>query len=149
MTLQEMGFPDAFSNSTAVHWHWVRKGEYFQKPDIYLSSANALSENGEIVNIDGTGNRVSATLFGPKRCIFVCGINKLCPDLESAVERARHVAAPLNAKRLGVQTPCAVDGKCHDCKSPARICRAMTIHMGPPLGMERCEIVLIGEPLGY
>ena len=149
MTLQEMGFPDAFSNSTAVHWHWVRKGEYFQKPDIYLSSANALSENGEVVNIDGTGNRVSATLFGPKRCIFVCGINKLCPDLESAVERARHVAAPLNAKRLGAQTPCAVDGKCHDCKGPARICRAMTIHMGPPLGMERCEIVLIGEPLGY
>ena len=149
ITLKELGFPEAFSNSTAVHWHWVRKGEFFQKPDIYLSSANALSETGEIVNIDGTGNRVSATLFGPKRCIFVCGVNKLCPDLESAVERARNIAAPLNAKRLGVKTPCAVDGKCHDCKSPERICRAMAIHMGSPLGMEKCEIVLIGEPLGY
>ena len=92
---------------------------------------------------------MSATLFGPKRCIFVCGVNKLCPDLESAVERVRNVAAPLNAKRLGVKTPCAVDGKCHDCKSPDRICRAMVVHMGPPLGMEKCEIVLIGEPLGY
>ena len=149
MTLQALGFPDAFRYGTAVHWHWVRKGEYFQKPDIYLSSANALSETGEIVNIDGTGNRVSATLFGPKQCIFVCGVNKLCPDLASAVERARNVAAPLNAKRLGAKTPCAADGKCHDCKSPARICRAMAIHMGPTLGMEKCEVVLIGEALGY
>ena len=149
MTLKELGFPEAFANSTAVHWHWVRPGEYFQTPDIYLSSANALSENGEIVNIDGTGNRVSATLYGPKRCIFVCGVNKLRPDLESAVERARGVAAPLNAKRLSVSTPCVMDGKCHDCKSPERICRAMVIHMGPPSGMEKCEIVLIGEPLGY
>ena len=149
MTLKALGFPEAFRYGTAVHWHWVRKGEYFQKPDIYLSSANALSETGEIVNIDGTGNRVSATLFGPKRCIFVCGVNKLCPDLQSAVDRARNIAAPRNAQRLGVRTPCAVDGKCHDCKSPNRICRAMVVHMGPPLGMEKCEIVLIGEPLGY
>ena len=123
--------------------------ENSRKADVYLSSANALSETGEIVNIDGTGNRVSATLFGPKRCIFVCGINKLCPDLQSAVDRARNIAAPRNAQRLGVRTPCAVDGKCHDCKSPDRICRAMVIHMGPPLGMEKCEIVLIGESLGY
>ena len=79
----------------------------------------------------------------------MCGVNKLCPDLASAVERARNVAAPLNAKRLGAKTPCAADGKCHDCKSPARICRAMAIHMGPPLGMEKCEVVLIGEALGY
>ncbi|MGO5030073.1 HAD-IA family hydrolase [Candidatus Agathobaculum pullicola] len=149
MTLKELGFPEAFSNSTAVHWHWVRAGEFFQTPDIYLSSANALSENGEVVNIDGTCNRIAGTLFGPKRCIFVCGINKLCPDLESAIDRARNIAAPLNAQRLEKKTPCAVDGKCHDCQSPDRICRAMTIHMGPPQSMERCEIVLIGQPLGY
>ena len=149
MTLQQLGFPNAFSNSTAVHWHWVKSGEFFQTPDIYLSSANALSESGEVVNIDGACNRVSGTLFGPKRCIFVCGINKLCPDLASAIDRARNVAAPMNAKRLEKETPCAVDGKCHDCRSPGRICRAMVIHMGPPQRMERCEIVLIGEPLGY
>lgn len=149
MTLQELGLPEAFSHSTAVHWHWVRQGEYFQKPDIYLTSANALSETGELVNIDGAGNRISATLFGPKRCIFVCGINKLCPDLEHAVERARQIAAPRNAKRLGAATPCAVDGRCHDCKSPGRICRALTIHMGPTVSLEKCELVLIGQPLGY
>ncbi|MFR3787925.1 HAD-IIIA family hydrolase [Agathobaculum desmolans] len=149
MTLKELGFPEAFSHSTAVHWHWIKQGEFFQTPDIYLSSANALSETGEIVNIDGKCNRVAGTLFGPKRCIFVCGVNKLCPDLESAIERARNIAAPRNAQRLGAKTPCAVDGKCHDCQSPDRLCRAMVIHMGPPNGMEKCELVLIGESLGY
>lgn len=118
MTFQEMGFPEAFADSTEVHWHWVTKGEYYQTPDIYLTSANALSESGEAVNIDGTCNRVAGTLYGPKQCMFVCGINKLCPDLASAVERARNVAAPKNAQRLGTRTPCAADGKCHDCKSP-------------------------------
>lgn len=149
MTFQEMGFPEAFADSTEVHWHWVTKGEYYQTPDIYLTSANALSESGEAVNIDGTCNRVAGTLYGPKQCMFVCGINKLCPDLASAVERARNVAAPKNAQRLGTRTPCAADGKCHDCKSPARICRALVVHMGAPKGFEKCEIVLVGESLGY
>ena len=149
MTFKEMGFPEAFADSTEVHWHWVTKGEYYQTPDIYLTSANALSESGEAVNIDGTCNRVAGTLYGPKQCMFVCGINKLCPDLASAVERARNVAAPKNAQRLGTRTPCAVDGKCHDCKSPARICRALVVHMGAPKGFEKCEIVLVGESLGY
>ena len=149
MTFKEMGFPEAFADSTEVHWHWVSEGEYFQTPDVYLTSANALSEDGEIVNIDGKCNRVAGTLFGPKQCMFVCGVNKLCPDLASAVERARNVAAPKNAQRLGKRTPCAADGKCHDCKSPARICRALVIHMGVPSGFEKCEVVLVGEELGY
>lgn len=149
MTMKELGFPENFADSTECHWHWIDKGVYCQTPDIYLSSANALSETGEIVNIDGKCNRVAATLFGPKRCIFVCGVNKLRPDLQSAIERARNIAAPLNAKRLNKKTPCAFDGKCHDCKSPERICRAMVIHMGVPSGFESCEVVLIGEKLGY
>ncbi len=149
MTLKELGFPEAFDDSTEAHWHWTTPGEYFQTPDIYLTSANALSETGEVVNIDGTGNRVAGTLFGPKHCVFVCGINKLCPCLENAVARARNIAAPLNAKRIQTKTPCAVDGKCHDCQSPDRICRAMVIHMGPPRAMGKCEIVLIGEGLGF
>ena len=140
MTLKELGFPEAFAGNTAVHWHWLKPGEFFQTPDIYLCSANGLSENGEIVNIVGTCNRVAGTLFGPKRCIFVCGINKLCPDLESAIDRAKNVAAPLNAKRLsGKDDPEIVE----------KLCRAMVIHMGPPTKMEKCEVVLIGEPLGY
>lgn len=149
MTMKELGFPENFADSTECHWHWIDKGVYCQTPDIYLSSANALSETGEIVNIDGKCNRVAATLFGPKRCIFVCGVNKLRPDLQSAIERARNIAAPLNAKRLNKKTPCAFDGKCHDCKSPERICRAMVIHMGVPSGFESCEVVLIGEKLGF
>ncbi len=149
MTMKELGFPENFADSTECHWHWIDKGVYCQTPDIYLSSTNAMSETGEIVNIDGKCNRVAATLFGPKRCIFVCGVNKLRPNLQSAVERARNIAAPLNAKRLNRRTPCAVDGKCHDCKSPERICRAMVIHMGVPSGFESCEVVLIGEKLGY
>ena len=144
-----LGFPENFADSTDVHWHWIDKGVYCQTPDVYLSSANGLSETGEIVNIDGKCNRVAATLFGPKRCIFVCGVNKLRPDLQSAIERARNIAAPLNAKRLNRKTPCAVDGRCHNCKSPERICRAMVIHMGVPSGFESCEVVLIGEKLGY
>ncbi len=149
MSFKEMGFPEAFADSTEVHWHWITKGEFFQTPDIYLSSANGLSETGEVVNIDGTGNRVAGTLYGAKQCMFVCGINKLCPDLASAIERARNVAAPKNAQRFGLKTPCAADGRCHDCKSPARICRALVVHMGAPKGFEKCEIVLVGEPLGY
>ena len=149
MTMKQLGFPENFADSTDVHWHWIDKGVYCQTPDVYLSSANGLSETGEIVNIDGKCNRVAATLFGPKRCIFVCGVNKLRPDLQSAIERARNIAAPLNAKRLNKKTPCAVDGRCHNCKSPERICRAMVIHMGVPSGFESCEVVLIGEKLGY
>lgn len=149
MTLRDLGFPDNFKLDTNVHWHWITPGEYFQNPDIYLASANALSETGEIVNIDGSCNRVAGTLFGAKHCVFVCGTNKLCPSLEAAVRRARDVAAPLNAKRLGINTPCAADGKCHDCNCADRICCAMVIHMRPPRSMEKCEVILIGEKLGY
>ena len=142
LPLFEYGVPDVSKAEKALTG-------YGQTPDVYLSSANGLSETGEIVNIDGKCNRVAATLFGPKRCIFVCGVNKLRPDLQSAIERARNIAAPLNAKRLNKKTPCAVDGRCHNCKSPERICRAMVIHMGVPSGFESCEVVLIGEKLGY
>lgn len=149
VTLQTMGFPNAFTADTEVHWHWINKGDYMQTPDIYLASANALSEQGEIVNIDGTGNRVAGTLFGAKECVFVCGIHKLCPNLSSAITRARTIAAPRNARRLHCNTPCAEDGVCHDCDGPNRICRAMTIHMAPPLSFQTCEVVLIGESIGY
>ena len=126
----------------------VRKGEYFQKPDIYLSSANALSETGEIVNIDGTGNRVSATLFGPSSA-SLCARQQAVPRSGKRGRARAQCRRAAERQAAGAKTPCAADGKCHDCKSPARICRAMAIHMGPPLGMEKCEVVLIGEALGY
>ena len=99
---------------------------------------------------DGVGNRISATLYGPKRVVFVVGRNKLTPDLPSAMERAQKTAGPPNAKRLNKKTPCAVTGVCANCKSPDRICGAMTIHMKPLNGFETPEeIILINEDLGY
>ena len=118
---------------------------------VYISSANGVAETGELVNIDGTGNRVSATLYGPEKVYFIVGLNKLAPDLEGAIWRARNIASPLNAKRLNRRTPCAMaeEMKCYDCRSPERICRGMTIHMGPMKGVGETVVVLIDETLGY
>lgn len=148
VTLDALGVYDALRDKADVHWHW--KGDAgITSGDVYLTSANAVSAMGEIVNIDGTCNRVAGSLYGFDACYVVCGVNKLTPDLTSAMRRARTIAAPLNARRLGKRTPCAVDGKCHDCRSPERICRAMAVLMAPPARMRHYEIVLIGEELGY
>ncbi len=150
MTLDALGAYDALTGAGAtVHWHWKNGGVHVQDSEIYVTSANGLSETGEIVNLDGTGNRVSAAIYGPARCYTVCGINKLAPTLEDAIHRAREIAAPRNAQRLQCKTPCARDGICHDCASPARICRAMSVLFAPPFGFAQYELVLIGQPLGY
>ncbi|MFA6074286.1 MAG: lactate utilization protein [Negativicutes bacterium] len=116
--------------------------------DVFLSSANAISLDGKIVNIDGRCNRVAALSFGPKRVIVVAGINKIAADLNAAIYRARNIAAPMNAKRLNKKTPCAVTGTCSDCKSPERICRAFQVLHQRPYAIDY-HIVLIGEHLGY
>lgn len=150
ITLKELGAYEALTDAGAdVAWHWVTPGQYRQDSEIYVTSANAISATGEIVNIDGAGNRVSAAIYGPKTCFTVCGVNKLEPSLERAINRARNIAAPRNARRLGCKTPCVADGKCHDCLSPARICRALTVLMAPPIGFQRYELILIGVDLGY
>ncbi|MBQ8144596.1 MAG: LUD domain-containing protein [Butyricicoccus sp.] len=131
-----------------VTWHW-RKDEIRSAGDVFLTSANALSETGEIVNIDGNCNRIADAMWGFKECYVVCGCNKLAPDLSAAMRRARKVAGPLNARRLNRKTPCAVTGVCSDCRSPERICKVMAITMQPPGLFEHYEIVLIGEYLGY
>ncbi|HBA56184.1 MAG TPA: lactate utilization protein C, partial [Syntrophorhabdus aromaticivorans] len=91
--------------------------------DLFLSSANAITEHGDIVNIDGFGNRVSAMIFGPKKVIIIAGYNKIVPDVPAALDRIKRVAAPMNAKRLNLSLPCAETGHCHDCTSEERICR--------------------------
>lgn len=148
MTLDGLGVYEQLKDQADVHWHW-KGGDQLPKGDVFLTSANALSATGETVNIDGACNRIAASVHGFDACYVVCGINKLAPDLTSAMRRAREIAAPLNAKRLNKRTPCAVDGKCHDCRSPERICRAMTVVMAPPMGMSHYEIVVVGEELGY
>lgn len=119
--------------------------------EVYLLSANAVSETGALVNIDGTGNRVAASLYGREHVIYFVGVNKLAPTLEAAIDRARNVAAPLNARRLHCQTPCALADpmRCHDCHSPDRICKGYVVQTRPMGGIGRTEIFLIGETLGY
>ncbi|MBD3399801.1 MAG: lactate utilization protein [Candidatus Coatesbacteria bacterium] len=114
--------------------------------DVFLSGVNALSADGEIVNLDGLGNRVAGLSFGPERVILVCGINKLCPDLESAVVRVREKAAPANAMRLEKNTPCAATGYCHDCDHAERICNRLLIHLRA--GHQQTHLILVDENLG-
>ncbi len=116
--------------------------------DIFLTGANALSLDGQMVNIDGLGNRVSAIIYGPKSVIVIAGMNKVCADLESAVRRARTVAAPTNQQRFLGDTPCSVTGNCSDCKSLDCICNHIVItrHCRPA---GRIKFILVGEPLGF
>ena len=119
--------------------------------EIFISSANAMSEQGEIVNIDGTGNRVAGTLFGSETVYFVIGINKIRPTLEEAIYRARNIAAPLNSKRKYPDNPCAraPEMKCYDCSATDRICNAMTIHFKKMRNTKAMEVLIIGEELGF
>ena len=150
MTIQAMGLSERLSKHNEVIWHW-EGGELRRamRADVYLTSVNGLAETGEIVNIDGNCNRVAASMFGPKRVYYVVGINKIAPDFEKALWRARNVAAPKNAQRLGKKTPCAVKAdRCYDCKSPERICRGLSVLWRKPTGFEQAEVVLIEEELG-
>ena len=116
--------------------------------DVYLTSANALSEDGVIVNIDGNGNRVAAITWGPKKVIFVIGMNKVAPTVEDALARARGTASPTNAVRLGTNTPCNIDGACHNCNSPESICSYIHF-LRNSRNADRHVVVLVGENLGY
>lgn len=118
--------------------------------EVFLTSVNAMSETGEMVNIDGTGNRIAASLFGHKKVYFVLSVCKVEPTLEAAIRRARNIAAPKNAKRYKLRTPCAVKGdRCYNCSSPDRICNALTIYYKKMNDIDKVEIVLIEEELGF
>lgn len=116
--------------------------------DIFLSSANAITNDGIMVNIDGNSNRVSCIAQGPQKVIFIVGMNKVCADLDSAMKRARNVAAPINAQRFDIKTPCKETGKCFDCKSPDTVCCQFLItryskHVG------RIHVILVNDDLGF
>ena len=149
-TIDALGIYDTLKESCKVYWHWKTPGVQAQaaSTDVYLSSANAISEDGEILNIDGTGNRTASLMFGHKKVYIVAGTNKICPDFESALYRARNVAAVQNCRRFpDKNTPCKIDGKCHDCRSRDRICNALEVLWGPMNRMET-EIVLIDGDYG-
>ncbi|MBE5767311.1 MAG: lactate utilization protein [Clostridiales bacterium] len=157
VTLHEMGLFKLLASHNMVYWHDEKPENMTAmetrtaaaRAEIYISSVNGISEKGEIVNIDNTGNRVAAISYGPEKVYLVVGSNKVAADCEAALFRARNVAAPLNAKRLNRKTPCTANGdKCYDCKSPERICRNLSILWIKPTGAEY-EIILIDEHLGY
>ena len=116
--------------------------------DFFLSGCNAMTEDGVLVNIDGNANRVSAIAQGPKKVIFIVGMNKVCDDVDGAMKRARNVAAPINAQRFGLNTPCAKTGSCMNCKSPDTICCQFLVtrfsrHTG------RIHVILVNDNLGF
>lgn len=157
VTIRDMGLYEGLSQSNRVFWHWQpQEGhtsaemlEEARSADVYLSSVNAISEQGEIVNIDGNGNRVAGIFYGHRKVYLIVGENKIAPSLSEAIDRARNVAAPQNAVRLGRHTPCARKGDhCYDCNSPDRICKGVQVLLQAPSAAEY-EVVLIGESLGY
>lgn len=153
-TLKEMGLYEKLSEKNEVIWHWVNNTKETKMEaltaEVYLLSANGVSEKGDLVNIDGAGNRLAASLFGPGKVIYVIGKNKIEKDLESAMYRARNVASPQNAMRFGLDTPCVKAGgtKCFDCNHPQRICNGFSIVARPMLKQE-VEVLFVDEVLGY
>ena len=152
-TLDALGLYERLGRRNRVIWHWRQEDKdaarrEAQTSDVYLTSVNALAETGELVNIDGMGNRAAATLFGHKKVYFVVGRNKLAPGYDEAVRRARNVAAPRRARQLGKKTPCAVTcDRCYDCRSPERVCRGLVTLWAPMTGMA-AEVLLVDEDLG-
>ena len=154
MSAHEIGLVDALKKG---NYSFIDRDQYADKraamlaaydADVFLASANAITEDGVLVNIDGNSNRVSAIAQGPKKVVFIVGMNKVCSDVDGAMKRARNVAAPINAQRFGLNTPCAKTGACMDCKSPDTICCQFLMtrfsrHKG------RIHVILVNDSLGF
>ena len=157
VTLDELSLYERLSKSNTVYWHQKCSDKSLAAEvrgnaagaDVYFSSVNAIALTGEIVNIDGLCNRVASILYGHEKVYLVLGENKLEDDCESAIKRARNTSAPKNARRLGRNTPCAINAdRCYNCQSPERICKALSVLYEKPMG-SCIEVVLIGESLGF
>jgi L-lactate utilization protein LutB len=157
MTIRDMGIPQALRDRGTLEVldrdlltdreEVVKIYERAFTADVYLSSANAISEDGVIVNIDGNGNRVAAITWGPKKVIFIIGLNKVAQTVEAALARARSTASPINAARFDIKTPCQMDGVCHNCNSVDSICNYVHFLRNSPRG--RHQVILVGEDFGY
>lgn len=154
VSVHEIGLVDALKNG---NYHFIDRDAASDKraamlaaydADVFLASSNAITNDGILVNIDGNANRISAIAHGPKKVILIVGMNKVCSDLDGAMKRARNVAAPINAQRFGLSTPCSKTGACMDCKSPDTICCQFLItrfsrHSG------RIHVILVDDTLGF
>lgn len=156
MTVMSLEIPQkliARGNHVAFHWleNSAEKMDEARgkasKSDVYLTSTNALTEKGQLVNIDGVGNRVASMIYGPKKVYIICGVNKITSDFDSAVERIKSNAYK-NARRLKLNTPCAANEKCIDCCSPERMCNVMTVIDKKPSKIQM-EVIIINDELGY
>ena len=154
MSVHEIGLSEALKNG---NYNFIDRDAYEDKraamlaaydADVFLSSCNSISSDGILVNIDGNANRVSAIAQGPKKVLFIVGMNKVCGDLDSAMKRARFVAAPTNAQRFNLSTPCSKTGTCMDCKSPDTICCQFLITRYSRHA-DRIHVILVGEELGF
>jgi L-lactate utilization protein LutB len=159
ITLREMGIPEALEKrGDEVYDHWKEGlskegrqevGKKQQKSDFFLSSTNALTLDGKLINVDATGNRVASMIFGPERVMVIAGVNKIVKNLNEGLARVKKVAAPRNCQRRKDPTPCAQDLICHNCDTPARLCRVTTIIERRPWGIKEFAVILVGEELGY
>ena len=152
-TAEELGLYEKLTEAgNEVYWHWKTPGHDTllkeNSAKVFITSANAIAETGEILNIDGRGNRLAGQVFGQKKVYIVAGTNKIEPDFNAALFRARNTAAVTNGKRFDCNIPCKIDNKCHDCRAKDRICNALLVLWGPMMDMEM-EIILINEELGY
>ena len=154
MSVHEIGLTDALK---AGNYQFIDRDDYEDKraamllaydADVFLSSANAITEDGVLVNIDGNANRVSAIAQGPRKVVFIVGMNKVCDDVDGAMKRARNVAAPINAQRFGLSTPCAKTGSCMNCKSPDTICCQFLITRYSK-HKDRIHVILVNDALGF
>lgn len=156
VTIQELNIVDGLlAEGHPVHWHWLKLASpaeahaHAANADVYLTSANAITDGGLIVNIDRTGNRVGAMIWGPKQVIVVAGANKIVEGgVPQAIARIKSVACPRNARRLGLDTPCAREGRCHAADCTASMCGVTSV-IERPLGGHPITIVLVDEELGY
>lgn len=155
-TVRDLGLYEALTEcGNEVFWHWkVEKPQVEETrikaigADVYLCSSNAVTEDGRLVNIDGTGNRLAGMIYGPKTVILAVGRNKVVKDYDEAIARIKRDACPGNARRQGFQTPCALTGECHDCRPPARMCNVTAITEYPSRRHEAYRIILIDEDMG-
>jgi L-lactate utilization protein LutC len=154
MTVSELGLYDKLiANGNEVYWHWKGGGDMRKKAacaNFYLCSANAVTEDGELILIDGSGNRIAALSFGPDNAVVIIGENKIVKDVQSGISRIKSdISSGKNGRRLGLKTPCAVSGKCTDCNSPQRMCSVTAIYSRPSKGLNSVYVILVKESLGY
>ena len=155
-TLREINLIDALATrGNTIFQHWQQPEENVVaimrkqlNSDVFLASSNAVTEDGKLINIDKAGNRVAGIIFGPKKIILVVGMNKIVENVDEGIKRAKNVAAPMNARRRGDKTPCAVTGVCTDCDAQDRVCNVITIMEKKPSRSD-ISVVLVGEELGF